>query len=114
MSNAFLDRIRVKSQPFTRFGTAGVYFLFLGDELVYIGQSNNCEVRINQHADKGLKVFDRYAMIRLHGNRADRQQVEWQLIHIFKPKYNELPPIKNLQKSYTFSEKRLDTVPLIV
>ena len=39
----------------------GVYFLFSGDELVYIGSSANCLVRFREHKRDG-KDFDSYSL----------------------------------------------------
>ena len=40
---------------------AGVYFLFLSDECVYVGQSVNVHRRVQEHLVQGVKEFDSYA-----------------------------------------------------
>lgn len=62
----------------------GVYFLYDGDELVYIGQSNNVMMRIGEHIKEGVKEFDRFEFY----PTVDKTRLEGFLIQMFKPKYN--------------------------
>lgn len=64
--------------------TEGVYFLYDGDELVYIGTSDNLYRRIGQHIADGKKVFDRFELY----PTTDRLRLEGFLIQTLKPKYN--------------------------
>jgi len=68
--------------------TAGIYFLFKDSELIYIGQSGGCQVRINQHLMQTLIDFDAYTILPVQGSRAYRGQVERALIEYFQPTYN--------------------------
>ena len=53
-----LSEILANSVELKRDGTRGIYFLIKGRNVVYVGQSENCEHRINSHAND--KDFDRY------------------------------------------------------
>lgn len=64
--------------------TEGVYFLYDGDELVYIGESDNLYRRIGQHIAEGKKKFDRFSIY----ETIDRKRLEGFLIDALKPKYN--------------------------
>lgn len=64
--------------------TCGVYFLFDGDELVYIGQSDNVFRRIGQHIAEKAKVFDSWEVYETD----DYIRLEGLLINLLKPKYN--------------------------
>lgn len=61
----------------------GVYFLILGDEIVYIGQSQDVDRRISAHADKHYN--------RIYVIKAPQQDLLWleaMYINKFKPRYN--------------------------
>ena len=81
-----------------------VYFLFDGDELVYIGKTDNIFYRIGSHINEGLKKFDRFEMFETQNN----DRLEALLITLLKPKYNKLVPkspvIKSVGKSVDKSE----------
>ncbi len=64
--------------------TEGVYFLYDGDELVYIGTTDNLYRRIGQHIAEGKKVFNRFEVY----PTKDRMRLEGFLIRALKPKYN--------------------------
>ena len=67
----------------------GVYALFDGEELVYIGQSNNLYYRIGQHINDNTKVFDSFEVFELPTyNKADIDDIEITLISWFNPKFN--------------------------
>lgn len=55
----YLPRIAIEG------GSVGVYFLFKGDECVYVGQSTNVHARVREHrqARNGTKDFDSYSWI---------------------------------------------------
>lgn len=62
----------------------GVYFLFEGEEIVYVGQSGNVLVRMAGHAQK---QFDAIKMIRIDDQK-QRFEMESKLISMFNPKLN--------------------------
>lgn len=64
--------------------TDGVYFLYDGDELVYIGESDNVFRRIGQHIAQNTKSFTRFEVYATK----DRKRLEGFLIRALKPKYN--------------------------
>lgn len=64
----------------------GVYFLFAGDELRYIGKSISVISRIGQHA--GEFYFDRAWYMPVRGNKHTLSNVERKLIRIFQPPEN--------------------------
>jgi hypothetical protein len=66
----------------------GVYFLFDGLELVYVGQSLNLHRRVISHVEQGVKKFDRFSF--LVCPPSDKFPLEHLYISKFKPKYNML------------------------
>lgn len=64
----------------------GVYFLYDGEELVYIGQSDNIYRRIGQHISEGVKRFDSFCFYEVG---EERIILESYLISKFQPKYNQ-------------------------
>lgn len=62
----------------------GVYFLYDGDDIVYVGESDNLFRRIGQHIAEGTKRFDRFE---IYPTR-ERKRMEGFLIRALKPKYN--------------------------
>lgn len=72
-----------RKTPYVRRG--GVYFLFDGEDLVYVGKSIDVVARINTHRKN--KVFTTWAFIELHV--FDQGPIEEMAIHRFKPKYNK-------------------------
>lgn len=65
-----------------------VYFLFSGDELVYIGKSNkNGFDRIRQHFDDSKKHFDSYAIVLCDESEVCELETAFILKH--RPKYNK-------------------------
>lgn len=65
-------------------GGPGVYALFDGDELVYIGQAQNVAARIGQHF--GGKQFTAASYVTVPRDRLD--SVERMLINVFLPRLN--------------------------
>ncbi len=63
----------------------GIYFLYRGEDLVYIGCSGNIQTRIYQHLFD--KEFDSYKYIEIGGN-INLEEIERQLITKHKPIYN--------------------------
>ena len=64
---------------------SGVYFLYDGEELVYIGQSDNIYRRIGQHIYEAEKKFDSFCF---YPAGEERIILESYLINKFHPKYN--------------------------
>lgn len=66
--------------------TSGLYLLYAGAELVYVGQSSNIGVRIVEHqrSDKAFNTFRFYPMPDL----SSRLRAEGILILKYLPKYN--------------------------
>lgn len=75
---------------------SGVYFLYDGDELVYIGSSNNIFYRIGTHIAKKEKCFDRCEWYETD----DYLRLENFLIAQFRPKYNETLGHSELRAPY--------------
>lgn len=86
-----LDDIADLSCPVAGIRTEGIYCLFFEGKLVYVGQSNSCEVRINTHLCEKLKTFDRYTIIRMD-DKPKRLLAEKEMIEVFKPCFNNLEP----------------------
>jgi len=75
----------------------GVYFLYKGDEIVYIGQSMSIHTRVCQHASqkysrnnksRDIMDWDTYSYIRIDDN-TQRLIVETEFLQKYNPKYNE-------------------------
>lgn len=64
----------------------GIYFLFDGDELVYIGQSVGIEGRVETHGWEGRKKFDYYAYVDCPKEKLSYMETIY-ILH-YKPKYN--------------------------
>jgi excinuclease UvrABC nuclease subunit len=66
----------------------GVYFLFDGEELVYIGKSWNCFLRVAEHTRKETdKVFTSWSFVPTEYDES-LLELEKQLIKEHRPKYN--------------------------
>lgn len=67
----------------------GIYFLCLGDELVYIGQSVDINARAlgHRHGGPRKKQYDRIFFVRVPREQLDT--IEAQFINLFKPKLNK-------------------------
>ena len=65
---------------------SGVYFLFSGNELVYIGQSSNISSRVAMHAGTSPFHFDSYSYIECSPGRCDEIEALYTLI--FRPRQN--------------------------
>ncbi len=66
----------------------GVYFLCLGPEIVYVGQSVQVIARIASHLSERRKEFEPERVFYLPCPRADLDAMEKHFIAILKPKYN--------------------------
>ena len=73
---------------------AGVYFLYDGSELVYVGETNDIFRRISEHSRGRVKPgqqekhFTWWEYIEVD-NENLRKSIEYMFIQIAKPKYNE-------------------------
>jgi hypothetical protein len=65
---------------------AGVYFLVLGDVVVYVGKSTNVGARLREHKRDNVKTFDRVAHIQCDASELDH--LEKVYITKLKPKHN--------------------------
>jgi excinuclease UvrABC nuclease subunit len=74
--------------------TPGIYFLFDGDEIVYIGKSINIESRVVNHRGQGEKEFDSYSFVEVHDELL-RNHLEAYYIYTVSPKYNSVVPPNN-------------------
>lgn len=78
-----LRRTAIKAEPVT-----GIYFLFLGHELVYIGQSTNVFARVATHYLDPKKEFDCWNFVPVARPLLDRE--ERRLIRRHKPRLNSV------------------------
>jgi excinuclease UvrABC nuclease subunit len=68
---------------------SGIYYLFDGAELVYIGKGWNCLFRLAEHTRKDSdKVFTPWNYIPIESDGM-RNELERELIQTYKPKYNK-------------------------
>ena len=68
---------------------SGLYFLFDGDDLVYIGKGWNCLLRVAEHTRKDSdKVFTSWEYIHIQDKR-EYSMLERELIQKHAPKYNK-------------------------
>ena len=68
---------------------SGIYFLFEGDELVYIGKGWNCLLRVAEHTRKDSdKKFTSWNYISVDDIN-EYNRIERELIKKYNPKYNK-------------------------
>lgn len=63
-----------------------VYFLIHEEKVVYVGQSKCLPLRINQHLQEGVKLFDKINYTKLPEKNLNH--FEKKMIKYFSPKYN--------------------------
>lgn len=69
---------------------SGVYFLFDGEELVYIGESWNCFLRVAEHTRKDSdRVFTHWNYVPV-SSKEKRRALELELRKQHKPKFNRI------------------------
>jgi len=85
----------------------GIYCLFKNKKIVYIGQTDNVQRRLDEHNEDKLKLFNRvlalkigkntisdnmdgYSIEDVRRNKEMREILEIGLISMYKPKYNSL------------------------
>lgn len=86
------DTLLKIAQPFPK--CEGIYFLFDGEEIVYVGQSKDVCRRVGNHRLKKRehepKTFDKFAFIQCDAEKID--EIETFYIAKFNPKYNNHLP----------------------
>jgi hypothetical protein len=90
MMAEILEDVISLSRPIEDVFAPGLYFLFQGDRLVYIGQSNSVPSRIAQHIMEGIKDFDRFTSVTI-ADRRRRLDLEKDLVASYRPYYNVTP-----------------------
>lgn len=65
-----------------------IYYLMAGDSIVYIGETESLMMRIGQHIQENIKVFDGVKFVWFSGSRIDRLEKEKQEIIFHRPHYN--------------------------
>lgn len=79
-----------KSSKFLEGNCSGIYFLFDGNELVYIGKGWNCLLRIAEHTRKDSdKKFTSWNYISINDIN-EYNRIEKELIKKHNPKYNKI------------------------
>lgn len=79
-----VEELLMKSQKVIKFKPR-VYFLFDGDEIVYVGSTTQFESRILSH-QRSKKVFDKFSYIEC--SLEEMEFIEYRYINKFNPKYN--------------------------
>ena len=83
-----LDEIRRTSSRLVG-NVPGVYFLFDGEELVYIGKGWNCLLRVAEHTRKeSEKQFTSWGFVQID-DPEEYSRLERELIAAHAPKYNK-------------------------
>ena len=77
--------------PISSMATPGVYFLYHGEILVYVGQSSSVQRRINEHLQQKVIRFDRCSFIYIP-DLADRLRQEQEFIKTMRPAVNYRRP----------------------
>lgn len=85
--------------------TCGIYFLVHEQEIVYVGQSINCHIRIGSHLNDELKVFDSYFVVECPESRLDEMEAKY--IVKFRPRFNlAIPTVANsIEKLFALVER---------
>jgi hypothetical protein len=84
--------------------TPGIYFLFQGDLIVYVGKSLHARIRVFDHQRAKSKKFDSYSIIPFPAEYLDEKEIKY--ICKFTPIYNgELPtnPILKTKQGWAAS-----------
>lgn len=79
--------VRKHMQTVESISAPSVYFLYRGDDLVYIGQSHDVFSRISIHLKDENKIFDKFAILPIANH--ELQDVEYSNIRHYKPEYNQ-------------------------
>ncbi len=66
---------------------SGVFFLFQHEELVYVGQSWNCFLRVVEHTrEQSTRIFTHWAYVPIE-SESERKALEKELRRQYAPKY---------------------------
>ncbi|MFW6281710.1 MAG: GIY-YIG nuclease family protein [bacterium] len=87
--------------------TTGIYKLIQDDEIVYIGQSLNCERRIGTHLKSDDKDFNSFEIIPCKEQELD--ELEREYINKYEPEYNKqgkAPKNRKLEGVYLDKKQR--------
>ena len=69
---------------------SGVYFLFHGEQLVYIGEGWNCFLRVAEHTRKDSdRIFTHWNFVPIE-SKEERKALEQALRKQYKPKFNKV------------------------
>lgn len=91
-------RAAIEELPrFTYAVQTGIYFLFAGPVVVYVGQGLDVHARVGQHLRDGQKEFDAYAFLPCPAARLN--EAEAHFIHVLQPRYNHTLPANDTYKS---------------
>lgn len=74
-----------------------IYFLWLGEEIVYVGSSKNGLARVLNHFDENEKVFEFYSFVEVGARDLSNWEAEY--IVKFRPRYNFTIPKNEWYKS---------------
>lgn len=92
-NNVYMDEDSIvnTASPILEKTVAGIYFLINKGKIVYVGQSANCNARIDTHVREGKKVFDSFFINPILDDN-ERNDAEINNILEFCPKYNKTIP----------------------
>jgi len=93
----------------------GIYCLFKNKKIVYIGQTDNVQRRLDEHNEEKVKLFNRvlalkigkntlldnmdgYSIEDVRRNKEIREILEIGLISMYKPKYNSLKIMNSFEE----------------
>lgn len=85
----------VQILPLNRYAKSGIYFLYLNDEVVYVGQAADMRKRIGSHLVEGIKNFDAISCIPCE--KQDLSKAERYYIAKLVPKYNRCALSKDVR-----------------
>ena len=93
----------------------GIYALFDGEELVYIGQSNSIYARVGNHIREAVKTFDSFELFPLPDNIDNwcLNGIESALIEWFNPKYNKAL-IRGKTRTYKSKKNYIKAIQKII
>jgi len=103
----FLDALTRFEMP-----NVGVYFLFDGVDLVYIGQTIRGMDRLNDHLNDERKIFDSYSFVKC-SHQQEAKELEKELIIRYKPPLNKVYAKINIDQQSEFvskTKKHLDSL----
>lgn len=81
-----INELFEQAKEITKHTYSGIYFLFDGNELVYVGRAINVYHRVHTHVTEGRKSFDQWAYVDCPVDKLD--DLEAAYISEFRPKYN--------------------------